>query len=125
MNILNFQIFSNFVAERMFNKTIQIGMYLFRLFLLGGTVVAEATEVFGLKLWSCKISLSSLLISATGWAQTCWTSELSFELSICIPSICDDVWGFFFICRSQWPRGLRHELSSPARMLWSWVLIPL
>jgi hypothetical protein len=29
------------------------------------------------------------------------------------------------ICRSQWPRGLRHELSSPAQTLGSWVRIPL
>jgi hypothetical protein len=28
-------------------------------------------------------------------------------------------------CRSQWPRGLRHELSSPAQTLGSWVRIPL
>jgi hypothetical protein len=28
-------------------------------------------------------------------------------------------------CRSQWPRGLRHELSSLARTLRSWVRIPL
>jgi hypothetical protein len=28
-------------------------------------------------------------------------------------------------CRSQWPRGLRHELSSPARTLGSWVRIQL
>jgi hypothetical protein len=27
--------------------------------------------------------------------------------------------------RSQWSRGLRHELSSPARTLGSWVRIPL
>jgi hypothetical protein len=27
--------------------------------------------------------------------------------------------------RSQWPRGLRHGPSSPARTLGSWVLIPL
>jgi hypothetical protein len=27
--------------------------------------------------------------------------------------------------RSQWPRGLRHELSSLARTLGSWVQIPL
>jgi hypothetical protein len=29
------------------------------------------------------------------------------------------------ICRSQWPRGVRHELSSPAQTLASWVRIPL
>jgi hypothetical protein len=31
------------------------------------------------------------------------------------------------ICRSrsQWPRGLRHELSSPAQTLGSWVRTPL
>jgi hypothetical protein len=29
------------------------------------------------------------------------------------------------MCRSQWPRGLRHELSSLARTLGSWVRIPL
>jgi hypothetical protein len=28
-------------------------------------------------------------------------------------------------CRSQCPRGLRHELSSPAQTLGSWVRIPL
>jgi hypothetical protein len=27
--------------------------------------------------------------------------------------------------RSEWPRGLRHELSSPAQTLGPWVLIPL
>jgi hypothetical protein len=26
---------------------------------------------------------------------------------------------------SQWPRGVRHELSAPARTLGSWVRIPL
>jgi hypothetical protein len=29
------------------------------------------------------------------------------------------------LCRSQWPRGLRHELSSLTRTLGSWVRIPL
>jgi hypothetical protein len=29
------------------------------------------------------------------------------------------------LCRSQWPRGLRHEPSSPARTMGSWVRIPL
>jgi hypothetical protein len=33
--------------------------------------------------------------------------------------------GHVFVRRSQWPRGLRHELSSPARALGSWVRIPL
>jgi hypothetical protein len=28
-------------------------------------------------------------------------------------------------CRSQWPRGLRHEMSLPAWTLGSWVSIPL
>jgi hypothetical protein len=28
-------------------------------------------------------------------------------------------------CRSQWPRGLRHKLSSPAQTPGSWVRIPL
>jgi hypothetical protein len=27
-------------------------------------------------------------------------------------------------CRSKWSRGLRHEMSSPARMQRSWVRIP-
>jgi hypothetical protein len=29
------------------------------------------------------------------------------------------------LCRSQWPSGLRHEISSPAQTLGSWVWIPL
>jgi hypothetical protein len=32
---------------------------------------------------------------------------------------------FYRTCRSQWPRGLSHELSSLARTLGSWVRIPL
>jgi hypothetical protein len=31
----------------------------------------------------------------------------------------------FFTCLSEWPRGLRHESSSPTRTLGSWVRIPL
>jgi hypothetical protein len=27
--------------------------------------------------------------------------------------------------QSQWPRGLRHEMSSPARTLGSWFRVPL
>jgi hypothetical protein len=27
-------------------------------------------------------------------------------------------------CRSQWPRGLRHEMSSPAQTLGLWIRIP-
>jgi hypothetical protein len=33
-----------------------------------------------------------------------------------------DLW---FVCRSQWPRCLKHELSSPSQTLESWVRIPL
>jgi hypothetical protein len=29
------------------------------------------------------------------------------------------------VCRSQWPRSLRHELSSPSQTLVSWVRMPL
>jgi hypothetical protein len=29
------------------------------------------------------------------------------------------------MCRPQWPRGLRHEMSSPAWTLGSWLRIPL
>jgi hypothetical protein len=37
--------------------------------------------------------------------------------------ICDDTIGGSG--RSEWPRGLRHELSSLARKLGSWIQIPL
>jgi hypothetical protein len=33
--------------------------------------------------------------------------------------------GIWTSCRSQWPRRLRHKMSSPAPMLRSWVRIPL
>jgi hypothetical protein len=33
--------------------------------------------------------------------------------------------GKVILCRSQWPRGLRHKLSSIARTLGSWVRMPL
>jgi hypothetical protein len=42
---------------------------------------------------------------------TCWISR-----------VCD---GCCEARRPQWPRCLRHELSSPTRMLWSSVQIPL
>jgi hypothetical protein len=32
---------------------------------------------------------------------------------------------FWIMSRPQWPRGLRHEISSPAWTLGSWVRIPL
>jgi hypothetical protein len=32
---------------------------------------------------------------------------------------------YVYMCRSQWPRGLRHEQSSSALTLESWVLNPL
>jgi hypothetical protein len=32
---------------------------------------------------------------------------------------------YIYICLSQWPCGLRHEMSSPAWALGSWVRIPL
>jgi hypothetical protein len=31
----------------------------------------------------------------------------------------------YFFSRSQWARGLRHKLSSPAQTLGSWFRIPL
>jgi hypothetical protein len=42
----------------------------------------------------------------------------------------DSVYGVFLTsmlkyCRSEWPRGIRHEMSSLARTLGSWILIPL
>jgi hypothetical protein len=43
-------------------------------------------------------------------------------LSFCLHSIINS---YDSQSRSQWPRGLRHELSSPARTLGSWVGIPL
>jgi hypothetical protein len=42
----------------------------------------------------------------------------SFQMTILCVCI------YIYICRSQWPRGLRHELSSLARKLGSCVRIP-
>jgi hypothetical protein len=62
---------------------------------------------------------------------TCHSSQLFFTESVVL------WWHFIQIlsikpplileneCRSQWPRGLRHELTSPAQTLGSWVRIPL
>jgi hypothetical protein len=47
-------------------------------------------------------------------------------LKFCLPhwSWCSFIAGInSLLCRSQWPRGLRHELSSLARTLGSWVQI--
>jgi hypothetical protein len=43
------------------------------------------------------------------WAETC---VIQFPRAIC------NTWG------SQWPRGVKHETSSPAQTLRSWVRIP-
>jgi hypothetical protein len=34
-------------------------------------------------------------------------------------------WSREFLGRLQWPRGLKHELSSLTRMMGSWVPMPL
>jgi hypothetical protein len=46
-----------------------------------------------------------------------YTNAWSWNIYFCV-SRCKESW-------SQWPRGLRHEPSSPAPTLESWVLIPL
>jgi hypothetical protein len=67
------------------------------------------------------------LTVSKGFETLAWTPVHRCELNV----------SFFFLLtlsvhvtgvmvrRSQWPRGLRHELSSPAGTLWSWVRIPL
>jgi hypothetical protein len=40
-------------------------------------------------------------------------------------SCCSNTSKWIDVGRSQWPRGLRHELSSPAQTLRTWVRIPL
>jgi hypothetical protein len=62
----------------------------------------------------------------------------SFPIIVIIKFIEIDIWVYFKFLfsarnteewslgwRSQWPRGLRHELSSPPRRLGSWVWISL
>jgi hypothetical protein len=48
----------------------------------------------------------------------------SYPLSLCVRDNIDLLQTLKF-CRSQWPRGLRHEPSSPTRTLGSWVPIPI
>jgi hypothetical protein len=46
--------------------------------------------------------------------------KISFQIIVI------DFYGFYVLyCRSQWPRGLRHELAWPASTLGSWVRITL
>jgi hypothetical protein len=55
------------------------------------------------------------------------TSLTELMNSIVIPSLYPNLICHKYrpIRRSKWPRGLRHELSSPAQTLGSWVRIPL
>jgi hypothetical protein len=65
----------------------------------------------------------------TAWAM----SRPCFHLYSTVRHICylftsvffDSVEVYLIICRSQWPHGLRHELSSPAQTLEFWFRIPL
>jgi hypothetical protein len=48
------------------------------------------------------------------------------ELKMQITEVCAKTGqDIFQKCRPRWPRGLKHELSSPTRTLGSWVRIPL
>jgi hypothetical protein len=53
------------------------------------------------------------------WTKCEFTTDLSLPIIINIYSVVSKR------SRSQWPRGLRHELSAPAQTLGSWVPIPL
>jgi hypothetical protein len=44
---------------------------------------------------------------------------------ICVFVLFDKINNLDLYCRSQWPRALRHEMSSLARILELWVRIPL
>jgi hypothetical protein len=61
-------------------------------------------------IFSLRISLDLL-----SWHNFYLANVLKFHIRV------DNNYG----CRSEWPRGLRYELSSPVRTLGSWVRIPL
>jgi predicted PurR-regulated permease PerM len=65
----------------------------------------------------CKLELyrySNLLGSLLG-------NYIQFHFNVCSSLF---LYFIIYLSRSQFPRGLRHELFSHARTLWSWVQIP-
>jgi hypothetical protein len=84
---------------------------------------------------------SSLRISLSAWNSDSWLREdfylssrqhyilCSFTITTANPTQCKQALdlGLWHVTmgRSQWPRGIRHELSSPVQTLGSWVQIPL
>jgi hypothetical protein len=60
------------------------------------------------------------ILPKSGWHYF----PLGIYISIIMLYRCEHKRVLHFICRSRWPRGLRHEMSSPARTLGSWVGIP-
>jgi hypothetical protein len=60
-------------------------------------------------------------ISTKPWYLCAKVHGITFQMTVTSKMTCIPIhW-----CRSQWPRGLRHELSSLARILGSWVRISL
>jgi hypothetical protein len=78
------------------------------------TCIWDIKCVYTLFPYSMRSHLMSRLLELLSWflQKTNKKSDRSSR------SICE--W-----CRSEWPHGLRHELSSPARTMGSWVRIPL
>jgi hypothetical protein len=79
-------------------------------------------------MWICFFHCS--LIYQTNY--DCFDAERTqYNLNPVIKRTCENITlknkstYIIMICRSQWPRGLRHELSSPTPTLGSWVRISL
>jgi hypothetical protein len=62
--------------------------------------------------------------SCVRYQQTIRTSTCCVRLIVDNMQLRVTIVTYCFMCRSQWPRGERHELSSLSRKLGSWVRIP-
>jgi hypothetical protein len=94
--------------------------------------ILETIPSISLSLWCKMISRGFLMHIHKVWigmSHNCRLIRSMRWMFTPYTSICSQkyVWnnGHVPHCRSQWPRGLRHELSSPAEILGSWVRIQL
>jgi hypothetical protein len=73
--------------------------------------------------------LSQLADSTKSTAQSAYNGQVKFATAyiFMVSETCSSriTFGGMSVRRSQCPRGLKHELSSPAQTLGSWVRIPL
>jgi hypothetical protein len=75
--------------------------------------------------WPCNVETCCRSDTYKKWQRCTGTAPSRLCTEMNSLATATGLWNVIFFSLSQWPRGLRHELSPPAQTLGSWVPIPL